>query len=204
VNLYGLRCFMWLMLMLMSGICANRHLWIQSSLPRKKIAIPGAKKRRRDRISSDTGRMCSRAVRISKASASKLASLRWQGQACPENNVIPEPSICWKNCLAKKTFKKNVEALEIIRAWFYKKCPHETRIIQDHPGWPRNNSPFASRRWGFTHRSRPDCPGVPLNRTSSTPPLPAANLVAPASLWHLYGIYIYTLWLFNIAMGNGP
>ena len=76
-------------------------------LPSKNFAIPGAKKRRWDRISSDTGRMCSRAVRISKASASKLASLRWQGQACPENNVIPKiyqnPVFVETNCLEKKT-----------------------------------------------------------------------------------------------------
>lgn len=34
-----------------------------------------------------------------------------------------------------------------------------------------DNSPLASRRCGFTHNS---FPGVPLNRTNSTPPLPEA------------------------------
>lgn len=193
MNLYGLRCFMWLMLMLMSGICANRHLWIQSSLPRKKIAIPRAKKRRRDRISSDTGRMCSRAVRISKASASKLASLRWQGQACPENNVIPEPSICWKNCLAKKTFKKNVEALEIIRAWFYMVLQEVPTWNQDHPG----SSRMAQKQFSFClealrfYAQEPSWLSWCAIESNQQHPTASCGEscgagISMASLWHLY------------------
>ena len=126
---------------------ANRHLWI-ISLP-SKVAVPGAEQRRRDRISSDTGRMCSRAVRISKASASKLASLGRVSRAQKILTVSNQKYIrTIQNPVSveKKVRKETSNIIEAVKhcdtSRFYKKC-----CLQEtnDPG-PRNNSPLASRR----------------------------------------------------------